>query len=142
MLLKTKLNHVIGTILILPIIGETEIPENGIIELEDEVANLLLDGDNWEEVVEEEIKEELEEEEEEDDVEEEELEEEEEEDGEDGVGDEKSEDNDSLNDKIDKLGLEDLINLAKESNLKGYNLFMKDVEKMRAFLKKKLEEAK
>jgi hypothetical protein len=119
MLLRTKIRTMFGKAIILPKIGEVEISEQGTIEVEDSIASLLLDGDNWEQI---------------------EQSEDEDEDAPDEDGDEDEEaDNVELSSKIDSMSLEDMLLLAKEANLKGFNLFSKDASKMRIFLKKKLQ---
>jgi hypothetical protein len=121
MLLRTKIRTMFGKAIILPKIGEVEISEQGTIEVEDSIASLLLDGDNWEQIEQSEN-------------------EDENEDAPDEDGDEDEEaDNVELSSKIDSMSLEDMLLLAKEANLKGFNLFSKDASKMRIFLKKKLQ---
>lgn len=97
----------------MPIDGEVEVT-NGIAEVSDELGNLLLGNPaDWEATTEE--VEELDEEDEGSDV--------------------------PNEDGLDELELPDLIEMAKEAKLKGYNLFTKDAAKMRAFLRKKLKAA-
>lgn len=94
-----------------PIDGEITVVD-GIAEVSDELAPLLLANEtDWEAL--EELEEELEEETEE-------------------TEEEKT-------DGLDELTLEEMIDLAKQGAIKGYTLFIKDERKMRSFLRKKMK---
>lgn len=137
--LRSKEKSIHGKNIILPLIGETLVNKDGEIEVDEYVAKLLLNGDNWSIVQDEE--EEAEDEQKsdknlsEDDQDEEEEDDNEEEDDED---DTETEDEQKIKDHLETLTLEQMVDLAKESNLKGYNLFKSDEKKMRAFLLKKM----
>lgn len=146
MKLKTKLTSMFGTKIVVPVNGEIEINENGEIEVEDQVGHLLLQGEDW---ISLDAKNDSSDEEEEDLDANEEDNEEDENDAENAKNDASK-----LNSKKDgevemsefqtelgKMELQELVDLAKNSKLKGYNLFAKDASKMRIFLKKKLEQA-
>jgi len=100
----------------LPIVGETEVVD-GKVDVPEEVANLLLLGDNWSKVEtgEEELLSEL-----------------------GDINDEQVIDSKNVEDDLSKLDLATMIKIAKEANLKGYQIFIKNEKGMRAFLRKKL----
>lgn len=110
-----------NTLRILPTLGETAIDANGQIDIEDEqLANSLIETGNWVSLEEEEP----EEEEPEEDVEQE---------------DEEEEDNTpDVKALLDKMTLADMLKLAKESKVKGYEAHKGNAKALRAFLKTKL----
>jgi hypothetical protein len=125
--LKSKQKDIYEKVINLPIIGEVLVTKDGEIEVDEYVAKLLLNGDNWEIVQGEEEKDEntqnhagktLNE----------------------GGNEEEEEDyeNEKINKQLEALSLEEMVNLAKESNIAGYNLFKSDEKKMRTFLLKKM----
>jgi len=92
MKIKTKIDHLQNCNVILPILGETKI-ENGIIDVQEDVAILLLDGSIWEEVVEETLEE-----------------------------DSKTNENDEL-DELNQLTIEQLKEVAKSVGIKNFGIF-------------------
>ena len=131
--LKSKEKSIYGKNINLPIIGETLVSKDGEIEVDEYVAKLLLNGDNWTLVQDEE-----EEEENDQDDAEKGLNEGEEEEEENDEEEEDEVDEQKIKDHLDTLTLDQMVDLAKESSLKGYNLFKGDAKKMKAFLLKKL----
>jgi hypothetical protein len=122
MQIKTNLDAFKNVKLQLPVVGETEVID-GIIDVPDEVAELLLIGDNWSKIElvanEAENTQLLTE-----------------------LGEVKSEDGDvGIEDDLAKLNLDEMIKLATDAKLKGFQLFLKDESRMRAFLRKKLKAA-
>jgi hypothetical protein len=111
-----------NTTRILPTVGETAIDAEGQIDIEDTaLANSLIETGNWTSLEEEEpeeigegVDEELEDEEE----------------PEDNTPDVKA--------LLDKMTLADMLKLAKESKVKGYEAHKGNAKALRAFLKTKL----
>lgn len=143
MLLRTKLQAMFGLAITLPTIGETTVSKDGIIEVEDEeIASMLLNGENWTQC---DVIEEDDTYEEEEDENDDENDQDEEEDTEEDLEDDEEEDDGQLSDEekilkaVETMSLEDMIQMAKDSKLSGYNLFKKDEKKMRVFLAKKLQ---
>ena len=137
MLLKTNQTLLYGQKINLPIVGEVEIDENGQLDIDEEVAVLLLQSDGW-------------------DIVQDDIEIQQSQDlggGNTGtvktiISDEKSNkakdlspeiEDSEFSKELDNMSLEDMISMAKEAKLTGYNLFMKDKSKMKVFLLKKLK---
>lgn len=132
MILKTKIVGMFGTSIILPIAGEIEVSNQGEIDVDQEVATLLLQGTDWETSESDQITD--------DNSGTDDLSEEEKKALEDskkaGISDKE------IEDALNGMDLDALVELAKTSKMKGYNLFAKDKSKMVVFLKKKMEETK
>lgn len=135
MLIKHKFPH---KKLILPTVGEIELnPEDNSVDVPEEVAELLLNGDDWSIV-------EIEDEE---DTEGGEGEGSEGEDGEEGSKKSVEETNkkaektstDDVDTELEKLSIKELKAFAKEAGLTVPNIFSQDVKKLRNWLGKKLK---
>lgn len=142
MILKTRLTSMFGAKIIVPIAGEVEINAQGEIDVDENVAHLLLQGEDWHAPALAKSDDGGSDEDEEDDDK-----------GENvaenaknnapatSATSEKEVELSEFEKQLDAMNLEELVDLAKTSKLKGYNLFAKDASKMRVFLKKKLEQA-
>jgi hypothetical protein len=111
MQIRTTLPQYANAELNLPEVGATKFID-GVAEVPDHIGALLLGQPNdWEEVLIEEAEQ---------------------------VEEMSTEDEQALSESIDQMSLDELVALAKESKLVGYNAFLKNEAKMKSYLKKKL----
>lgn len=153
MILKTRLASMFGAKIIVPIAGEVEINAQGEIDVDENVAHLLLQGEDWHAPALAKSDDGGSDEEDDTSDLEDETDEEDDDKGENvaenaknnapatPAASEKEVELSEFEKQLDAMNLEELVDLAKTSKLKGYNLFAKDASKMRVFLKKKLEQA-
>lgn len=119
MKIKVNRNHHYGKKLVVPILGEVEVSEKGEIEIEDEeIARMLVEKGSKSFSLAK---------------------------GETGVKTqkkakkEKTTEEGTEADELEGMSLKDLISIAKESKLQGWQILSKNPEKLKAWLTKKLK---